>query len=1247
MCAATALSRALTAEGVDNVKPEQVQHAITGSEAPAPWLPPQFVAAVRLWPIVLTIYRQGGHATQTIGAGSLDDTLACKRIFLQLNKEGTHVEMARGIPPDALHFSRMAGQYVDVGKGGTEWTTSRLRILLNVRAESGAVATPGVERAAWQPRVAGASRARGSARGTSSLPPGRVRAGAPRGGTRQPHAQRASGSVAGCAAADAPDATFGSCSGVVPAGVTDIKTLMAALPCNLPGHVDGWMRKQAFHLQRILAAEPRPEDGFATDEARWRYEMAVLGPKMEYELLRHRAGAGGGAKWAQGLGATLPAIRAQLPPLEPVAWRAWDGSALLVTLREAVDARVMQPAHARALPTGEGICELLERGRIPAAKAALYGDVVSPHPAPSEAMRDELQTKNPRPEAMASDVVPEDEWQRVAADCAERCDRLRADHRVSADDLLAAARTQRGGAAAGPDGWSGAYLRRLATLFPTEIAELMWREFRVLSDTYDPLLVCSVTDATIGGIAKPHGGFRPIAIGRCAARCLVAHLVKRVRPALRVLLERGHQYALTGVLPAVVRPFTMAAKCAAAGVPWAITDDDFSNAFNAVSQRALFEATQRIATVAPELAACMLRAQCMIRGEGSAEMVMRGRYPPNHPAPFVVERYARGGGQGCPDMPAAFAEVISLINLEAEAEMCDVGWDMSVEDACAVLWPLVRAQAGRPPSEAAPDAWREALTRLMAAPRPDARWGGPRGEASSAYADDTHSGGWVVASIIKSLRRVAKARVLASLAADPLKCKVLTSASLKPDVDVLLAPLRCGNAGGWEVVTRMRVLGVTLSDPTDRAQLEEAIRGTLGVRVVAPTERLLAELAAGAKPATAYFALTRFVLPNALYHMQVWGLLCQEGVWAEVDDALSRFCAALCPLDQRGHLAASPAARAELALPQRFGGLGIPRVALEARVRAAEQWDYRDAAEAGMLRLNAAAAYRRPDAGALDANRWVPLGMDAHFTAVADSLSGGLPPAERVALARRRERNQLRSALWAFAAVPWVPELTIDHTEWDVMWRLTFGGMSAEMRHRLDHPADGFAFRGRRMEYAVMEAVRECVPSGIMATSPQPAPELIPPDHAARCARDGTSPDGWKRADIALAFITGKTITLDVRTTNTQCASAGSAPVHLRGLEREKTAKYRDYYRDFHPFVIDLSGAVSERSFGVLKLITKEAAKAAGPRLTWERFDWAVRIQRRVAVAMVRTTAWLATREPARVVIPGCLAGLSRPPAIG
>jgi hypothetical protein len=277
--------------------------------------------------------------------------------------------------------------------------------------------------------------------------------------------------------------------------------------------------------------------------------------------------------------------------------------------------------------------------------------------------------------------------------------------------------------------------------------------------------------------------------------------------------------------------------------------------------------------------------------------------------------------------------------------------------------------------------------------------------------------------------------------------------------------------------------------------------------------------------------------------------------------------------------------------------------------------------------------------------------MDAHYAAEARSLA---ERAERVADSRgsqrRRERNSLRSSLWAFAAVPWVPELSIDAVEWDVMWRVAFGGVTADMRERLDHPADGFAFRGRRMEYAVMEAVEECAPAGTVKVWAQPAPERLPPDHAERCARAHTTPDGWKRADVAIEFVTGKTVTLDVRTTNALSASAvaaGSPAAHLRALENSKTAKYAAYYRDFKPFVVDLGGAVSETSYGALKSIAKEAAKAAHPRLHWEAFDWAARMQRRIAVAMVRCTAWIATRAPAPVAMPGCVAGLGRGRADG
>ena len=81
--------------------------------------------------------------------------------------------------------------------------------------------------------------------------------------------------------------------------------------------------------------------------------------------------------------------------------------------------------------------------------------------------------------------------------------------------------------------------------------------------------------------------------------------------------------------------------------------------------------------------------------------------------------------------------------------------------------------------------------------------------------------------------------------------------------------------------------------------------------------------------------------------------------------------------------------------------------------------------------------------------------------------------------------------------------------------------------------------------------------------------------------------------------------------------------------ENAKIVKYADYYRAFKPFVIDLGGAVSERSDGALKSIAKDASNAATTRLHWECFDRAARMHRRIAVAMVRTTAWIATRAPA------------------
>jgi hypothetical protein len=217
--------------------------------------------------------------------------------------------------------------------------------------------------------------------------------------------------------------------------------------------------------------------------------------------------------------------------------------------------------------------------------------------------------------------------------------------------------------------------------------------------------------------------------------------------------------------------------------------------------------------------------------------------------------------------------------------------------------------------------------------------------------------------------------------------------------------------------------------------------------------------------------------------LQVWGLICSGDVWAGVDAALSDFCAAVSPLDQRARFEASRDLRRELALPLELGGLGIPQVADEAPYRAADQWRYEVAVEAGMLEQHASVAYRRVSRGGAGGprerapyrrrdgepgdNTWEAVGVRSHHEAVSRDLRTNVAHADAQAFSRRRERNVQRAALWAFGAVPWIPELSIDHMEWDVMWRYTFGGITADMRERLDHPEDGFAFRGRRMEWAV------------------------------------------------------------------------------------------------------------------------------------------------------------------------------------
>ena len=72
---------------------------------------------------------------------------------------------------------------------------------------------------------------------------------------------------------------------------------------------------------------------------------------------------------------------------------------------------------------------------------------------------------------------------------------------------------------------------------------------------------------------------------------------------------------------------------------------------------------------------------------------------------------------------------------------------------------------------------------------------------------------------------------------------------------------------------------------------------------------------------------------------------------------------------------------------------------------------------------------------------------------------------------RRLEQNTMRGGTRAFVAVPWTQDISIDNTEFDVAWRVIFGGMTSVMTERIDHPEHGFRWRGERMEWAFARAL--------------------------------------------------------------------------------------------------------------------------------------------------------------------------------
>ena len=123
------------------------------------------------------------------------------------------------------------------------------------------------------------------------------------------------------------------------------------------------------------------------------------------------------------------------------------------------------------------------------------------------------------------------------------------------------------------------------------------------------------------------------------------------------------------MFPCIARLLEGIAWCARTATPWCLTSVDEENAFNSASQASLAEAARELGRVAPELAACALRSQCAVRAgdglENAQEMVVRGAYPRHCHRRFAVERFARGGSQGSPDMPVLFGMVMALVDEEA------------------------------------------------------------------------------------------------------------------------------------------------------------------------------------------------------------------------------------------------------------------------------------------------------------------------------------------------------------------------------------------------------------------------------------------------------------------------------------------------------------------------------------------------------------------------------------------------------
>ncbi len=1003
----------------------------------------------------------------------------------------------------------------------------------------------------------------------------------------------------------------------------EIYELTATSP-RVPRAATAWLRRLEYHLQRLHDAIPVADDHgpprLRTFTDRWRLSLCAIGAKMEFLLLMARAERLGlGAYWASSLAAALQDIRPLFPPADDVGFRAWDPKPLLRQIRVATAA----PTRRAAVQRPTTACGLADAGRIAASRLALKGLPSLPRPQPTQQLRDALNLLHPQPDDHHAPAIDEADFDDAAADIAGRMATLPLARRVTPESLHHSALRMRGATAPGPDGWSGDMVRRAAKLFPTSTTALLGRYFLALRDTRDPLLAQTLLDAVMLAFLKPAPAaaaaadksiqanrLRPISIAGAFARCILAKAVSLSRKRLRDMLDPLGQYALTGTARPVAALMGALASCTRAGAPAVLTRADIINAFGSASQSSLLSAIRRTAAIAPELAALSLRAQCSTRAQGAVELLLRGDYGQGE-ARLAVQRGARGGAQGPPDMPAAFAIVMAEVDEEAARRAGDdVGGTSSppatVGDAAGELWALFR-QARPALPNAPPGAWTAALGTLLGEPRSATC-------VTTLYADDAHSAGYFYTAIRRTLWRIICGRSRGLVEA-PHKCGLLCAPRWRGLLEELIAPLRGDNPDAWPILDSMKVLGVTFTNPADAVLAHHAVVESLSTAVVAPIRLLVREIGAGERKSTALFLLHRYILPVLTYHQGAWGLLAAPEAWREVDDALDELCAALCPLDiDRGAL---QAVRPELALPCGGGGLGIPVAAAEAPLRAAGQWSRAQALGAGARAELVSRCYRRKRTFGRE-NEWAAVSLDTFHKEAA----AGLRNAARGAVKRRLEQNAMRGGTRAFAAVPWRSELSIDNAEFDVAWRLAFGGVPQDMARRIDAPEHGFRWRGERMEWAFAEAVRDCLPPGSVVTGAKPAPELQPPGAAAAPG---------ECADVDVLTRTGKRLVFDVRTVNVLCASARTSPeAHCAAIEADKNRHYRKYYRSFAPFVTTLSGAVPEASAKALMGVTREVAKGDRSVLDWEPARWVESILHRLAVEMIKTMTIVATR----VVLP-------------